>query len=337
MARSTFTFADDQRSTFSVVARSTFTVADDQRSTFSVGAEGGDSSTLALGATARQLQTQKSMPQAKGDEPPKRWRGGAPPLAPELTLSFEEASRDPSALRLWIRKVEAWQVRVQHWTPAEEHGLMLLERISGAGALLLQEIPLKEFATATGVEKIIECLRVLDPKPVQKVAQVLREYENLRRAPQELMRAYIARFMNAELKLQRLEVSAYSGQARAFKLLQGANITQHDTRQILASNDNEWTFDGLRKALEVQFPGVVPGGKDPRNAPPKGKHGGGKGKESAGKAHNIFVAEEAAAAAESEYPAATDECAVADLLEPLTHAAEVLSVTAQKLKSVTLA
>eukprot|EP00971_Amphidinium_carterae_P119813 2373452-Amphidinium_carterae.1 len=164
-----------------------------------------------------------------------------------------------------MRKVEAWRSRVQHWAPADEHTLMLIERISGAGAMLLQEVPLKEFATPSGVDRVFECLRVLDPKPVQQVAQVLREYENLRRAPQELMRSYVARFMNAELKLQRLEVTSYSGQARAYKLLQGANISQHDIRQVLASNDNEWTFDGLRKALEVQFPGAVPGGggKDP--------------------------------------------------------------------------
>eukprot|EP00971_Amphidinium_carterae_P090701 1795388-Amphidinium_carterae.2 len=231
--------ADDQQSTYTVddagapapstftLAASTFAVAP---STFTVIEAVDSASTLGLGATAHTVQ-----PAAPASTEHKRWRGGAPPQAPELNMSFEEAARDPSALRLWIRKVEAWQVRVQHWAPEEEHGLMLIERISGAAALLLQEVPLQEFAVKGGVEKVIECLRALDPKPVQKVAQALREYENLRRAPQELMRSYVARFLNAELKLKRLEVSSYTGQARARKLLQGANISQQDVRQVLAS------------------------------------------------------------------------------------------------------
>eukprot|EP00971_Amphidinium_carterae_P024689 486982-Amphidinium_carterae.1 len=58
-------------------------------------------------------------------------RGGAAPLAPPLNLTFAQASADPLAFRLWVKKVQAWEKRVVHWSPPEEHALILLDSVRG--------------------------------------------------------------------------------------------------------------------------------------------------------------------------------------------------------------
>ena len=55
----------------------------------------------------------------------RRFRSGAPPPAPGLSLIFSQAASDPHAFRQWKRRVSAWQTRVAQWLPAEEMGLVL--------------------------------------------------------------------------------------------------------------------------------------------------------------------------------------------------------------------
>ena len=50
----------------------------------------------------------------------RRFRSGAPPPAPGLSLTFAQAASDPHAFRQWKRRVAAWQIRVAEWLPAEE-------------------------------------------------------------------------------------------------------------------------------------------------------------------------------------------------------------------------
>eukprot|EP00971_Amphidinium_carterae_P058943 1165440-Amphidinium_carterae.1 len=72
----------------------------------------------------------------------RKFRGGAPPAAPTLSLSFAQCAENPLAFRQWQRRVKAWHLRASQWMPAEELALVLLEALHGDSALLCQDIPL---------------------------------------------------------------------------------------------------------------------------------------------------------------------------------------------------
>eukprot|EP00971_Amphidinium_carterae_P132783 2629815-Amphidinium_carterae.1 len=106
-----------------------------------------------------------------------KWRGGQPPPPPALSLSFAQAAAEPHSFRQWIRRVQAWQIRVKQWAPPEEHALMLLEVITGDPAMVLQEESIDRLHKADGVQHLLQRLRVLEEQPVQSVGGAMKEYE----------------------------------------------------------------------------------------------------------------------------------------------------------------
>eukprot|EP00971_Amphidinium_carterae_P047781 940900-Amphidinium_carterae.1 len=296
-----------------------------------------------------------------------KWRGGQPPPPPALSLSFAQAASEPHAFRQWTRRVQAWQIRVAQWAPPEEHALMLLEVITGDPAMVLQEESIARLHQADGLQHLLTRLRVLEEQPVQSVGGAMKEYESIRRAPEELIRAFLARFLKVEQRMSRVGLTPFTDEARGWKLLHSCMLTGHDMRNVLTAAGNKYEFDAIRRALELQFPGVPPTHAKAMG-PRKGKDGGKGGKNGKPPQRQVYTAEQpqeemgqmaAAAAADGEegdqqqhQDAWQPEDAAAEehvdnaaegvpaegQYDPdiaLMEAAEVLSVTANRLKSIT--
>eukprot|EP00971_Amphidinium_carterae_P348525 6490540-Amphidinium_carterae.1 len=260
----------------------------------------------------------------------KKYRSGQPPAAPPLDLTFQQASQNPMLFRMWMRKIEGWRLRARHWVPDNEMGLLLLEALHGDAAIIVQEEGIDRIAQDDGVDYLLTRLRTLEEKQIQSLGGAMRLYENLKRNPGEGVRSFVARWLAAEAHLSRLGLSVYVGEARAHKFLNSCNLASHDYRMILTATSNVYDFDKLRQALEVQYPIHPP--TDRARPTPKGPGKGNQPK-------RVHITEDgsewvdpaqASEQPESSAPADDPDAAVAQL-------AEVLSVTAQKLKSFTQA
>ena len=71
----------------------------------------------------------------------KTWRGGPPPAAPALDATFDNVYKVPKLYTKWVRRVEAWQLRVRHYKPFAEAALDLADVITGDGALMIEKFP----------------------------------------------------------------------------------------------------------------------------------------------------------------------------------------------------
>eukprot|EP00971_Amphidinium_carterae_P222753 4420720-Amphidinium_carterae.1 len=201
--------------------------ADDQQSTYTAV---DSASTLGLGATAHTVQP--VAPADVSSTEHKRWRGGAPPQAPELNMSFEEAARDPSALRLCRCLVVA-----RGSAPG----------VCCEGRCRESHRPSSRSRSEAGAEGCSSSPRIREPETRASGTDAL---------------------LCGQVSQCGVEAEALRG----FVVHQPSKSAQTSPRcKLLASNDNEWSFDGLRKALEVQFPGAVPGGKDPMVTQTKAK------------------------------------------------------------------
>eukprot|EP00971_Amphidinium_carterae_P343148 6482740-Amphidinium_carterae.1 len=171
-----------------------------------------------------QLEPVSALPLPTASDGTKRFRSGAPPAAPPLSLTFQQCAHDPHALRQWKRKVKAWELRASQHVPQEELALLLVEALSGDPALLCQDLPLSELYTPYGVQRIIDQLLPLEQQRVHSFQQAMRAYEQLKRAPAEATRAYHARFLSCEQQLLRLGLSGYSDESRAIKWFSGLDL-----------------------------------------------------------------------------------------------------------------
>eukprot|EP00971_Amphidinium_carterae_P333129 6467671-Amphidinium_carterae.1 len=134
----------------------------------------------------------------------KRYRSGAPPVAPVLAATFAQAAQDPHLLRQWKRRVNAWELRAQHWLPREEMALVFLEALQSDAALLCQDVPLDRLQKADGIEHLFAQLAPLEQQKSLSFTAPMRAYEQIRRMPNELAKSYHARFLAVEAQLQRL-------------------------------------------------------------------------------------------------------------------------------------
>eukprot|EP00971_Amphidinium_carterae_P329703 6462331-Amphidinium_carterae.2 len=136
----------------------------------------------------------------------KRFRGGKPPDPPPLDLTLTQAAADSLLYRQWRKRLQAWQVRIDAYAPKQEHALMVFERLGGDAdaALLLQEDDVTIYACENGMDILLERMNsAFDERPVQRIGATMKEYEQLRRADGEQVRAWTARFLRAEHKMMR--------------------------------------------------------------------------------------------------------------------------------------
>eukprot|EP00971_Amphidinium_carterae_P264540 5247810-Amphidinium_carterae.2 len=122
----------------------------------------------------------RALPLPTTSEGAKKFRSGAPPPAPPLTLTFQQCSHEPHSLRQWKRKVQAWELRATQYVPTEELGLLLLEALHGDSALLCQDLPLTELYTVNGVQRIMDQLLPLEQQRVHSFQQSMRAYVAIR-------------------------------------------------------------------------------------------------------------------------------------------------------------
>eukprot|EP00971_Amphidinium_carterae_P350126 6491396-Amphidinium_carterae.1 len=212
-------------------------------------------------------------------------------------------------------------------------GLLLLDALQGDAALIVQEENIQRIAQPDGVEYLLHKLRALEEKQVQSLGGAMRLYEGLRRQQGEGIRSFVARWLAAEAHLSRLGLGVYTGEARAHKFLSACNLVPGDYRMILTATVNTYSFDQLRMALEIQFP-VQPPADRARPQQPKGA-----GKQKGQRVH-ITDAEhseqsQASQSSDPAVPGRSGEPAGAE--QEVESLAEVLSVTAQKLRSFTQA
>eukprot|EP00971_Amphidinium_carterae_P181960 3610779-Amphidinium_carterae.1 len=269
----------------------------------------------------------------------KRFRGGKPPDPPPLDLTFTQAAADPLLYRQWRKRLQAWQVRIDAYAPKQEHALMVFERLGGDAALLLQEDDVLQYAADNGMDLLLDRLNgAFDERPVQRIGATMKEYEQLRRSDGEQVRAWTARFLRAEHKMMRAGLQPYTGQARGHKYLHGMGLGAQEMRNVLTAARNSYVFEDLRLAAELQFPNQAPNVRGAPGAGGKSGRGGGKGgREALATEVDVVPEQEAAAVHATEVGDVPAEAGDEDAMEALCAAAEVLSVTSQKLKAWTLA
>eukprot|EP00971_Amphidinium_carterae_P249615 4954620-Amphidinium_carterae.1 len=225
-------------------------------------------------------------------------------------------------------------------------GLVLLDSLQGDAGLLVQDVPLDRVTQADGVDFLLGLLAGMEQQRIQSYGSSMRAYETVSRKPGELLKSYHARFQMVEAQLERSGLKGYQAEARAHKWLTGANLQAHDARNAISAA-GAYDVEKLRVALDLMFPGSPP---PDRLRPKGGKDKGGKGKNNQpqqalatehadAQPHENYDAEgwhdvEQQAAAPEQEPATAPE--EVDWHTEVSNLAEVLSVTAQRLKHFTL-
>jgi hypothetical protein len=288
-----------------------------------------------------------------------RWRSGAPPPAPFFNADL---AKDPKCYMTWMKKVRGWEFLIAKYMPRDEHAVHLFTAISGDAAGELESYEAADFAHDQGVADLTAIMDVFDDEYVLEKSTAIEQFERVKRAPGEGLRAYVRRFERTERMMCSFGIRKYDAEIKAHKFMNSAFLSQQVRNSILISTGHLYEMGRIKLAINVLFPA----GRDKVDRPDsdnKGKKGGAKGG-SKGKAPTALNFPAEADAAEDEVEAAegeeldsaqVDEREAADAArkdeevgeydiqetlvaaaETLSMAGEALSVTAQKLKSKTL-
>ena len=141
------------------------------------------------------------------------------------------------------------------------------------------------------------------------------------------MRAYIHRFDQLHKQLVHIDVdvkATYSGEALGHRLLERAGLSTEQARMVLIGSGQSFAYPSIRDSLLLQYPDTLP--VPPiASGPGKGK---GKGDKKGPKQVHVASHEEGA---DDPAEVEDEDKEVAEV----TEAIDVLTVTAQKLKSLT--
>ena len=191
---------------------------------------GGDDGSSHSSSTAR------SWNPALGPAPGVRWRSGAPPHAPAFD---PKECNTADGFRKWTRQVEAWVYRAIWHAPRDELSLMLWQAVQGEASLEFESWDIQsDLAKADGIEKIIEFLRPnFSEKITRKNGETIRNYVmRYHRAERDLMTVGIDDEKN------------YDNEHRGFRLIDTCFLTEQAERQVLStagSHDFDKVRDAL--------------------------------------------------------------------------------------------
>ncbi|CAE7210372.1 GIP [Symbiodinium sp. CCMP2592] len=215
--------------------------------------------------------------------------------APPQPPKYDASARDVGSFDHYARRVRLWSQRVAAWMPDGDAALLLVESLTGLPERELEFVPLSTIEEG-GVEGVLKRLEsAASDALVYRKHHYLRTWESIRRHGGESMQAYVHRFDQTHKQL-------------------GANGA-HCSGQSF-----EWI--PIRDSLLLQYPDTLP-------VPPSQAKGREKGKGKDAKRVHLTEAPDEATGEAAEPQAEDAE------LEEISKAMEVLTVTAQKLKSFT--
>jgi hypothetical protein len=180
------------------------------------------------------------------------------PAAPSWDLTYEQAMKTPKAYRHWVRRVETWVFRAQHYKPKSELALDLLDAVKGDAAAELENLPLEQVATDDGIELVVRQLSGFDEQHVLHVGRIMETYDSVKRAPNEVLSRYIARFRAAEREMKTAGLRIYDDESRAHKFLKGAMLRKEDQRYVLTNANYKYKFERIREAMVLLWPHDAP-------------------------------------------------------------------------------
>ena len=187
----------------------------------------------------------------------KKWRGGPPPAAPPLDATFDNVYKVPKLYSKWVRRVDAWKLRVRHYKPFAEAALDLADAITGDGALMIEKIPLDELYIPGGIDKIVSMMKVFDEVAIHSVGDVLENWETLRRSDGVTLSKFIGLFLDLESQCKAKGLEVQTGEARAYKFLRACAMSPDHQRQFLVESRG-YDFDSLVGAMRTQWPRAAP-------------------------------------------------------------------------------
>eukprot|EP00913_Durusdinium_trenchii_P002121 g1959.t1 len=194
----------------------------------------------------------------KGPAPGLKWRGGTPPQPPK----WQYASTDLRAFAKYERRVQVWQMQVQHYLTGAEAGLMLFSSLSGEPEAEAEHMELEKINAKDGVAYILSCLKgPLEQKLLYQKRMLLSNYENIARQGHETVRQFINRCKRVERDLQSVGISSatmYDAESRGNRILERCKLDPSLQRLVLIGAQCNLDFDSIVESLQLQFPDFRP-------------------------------------------------------------------------------
>ena len=166
----------------------------------------------------------KSWNSRKGPAPGLKWRGGSPPQPPK----WQYQSTDLRAYAKYERRVQVWQMQIQHYLTGAEAALMLFSSLSGEPEAEAEHMDLEKVNAKDGVSYILSCLKgPLEQKLLYQKRMLLSNYEGISRQGHETIRQFINRYKRVERDLQSVGISSaamYDSESRGNRLLERCRL-----------------------------------------------------------------------------------------------------------------
>ena len=200
----------------------------------------------------------KSWNSRKGPAPGLKWRGGSPPQPPK----WQYQSTDLRAYAKYERRVQVWQMQIQHYLTGAEAALMLFSSLSGEPEAEAEHMDLEKVNAKDGVSYILSCLKgPLEQKLLYQKRMLLSNYEGISRQGHETIRQFINRYKRVERDLQSVGISSaamYDSESRGNRLLERCRLDPQLQRLVLIGAQSSLQFDNIVDSLNLQFPDFRP-------------------------------------------------------------------------------
>ncbi|CAK8991146.1 Integrase catalytic domain-containing protein [Durusdinium trenchii] len=200
----------------------------------------------------------KSWNSRKGPAPGLKWRGGTPPQPPK----WQYHASDLRAFAKYERRVQVWQMQVQHYLTGAEAGLMLFSSLTGEPEAEAEHMELEKVNAKDGVSYILGCLKgPLEQKLLYQKRMLLSNYESITRQSHESIRQFINRYKRVERDLQTVGISSaamYDSESRGNRLLERCKLDPQLQRLVLIGAHSSLQFDAIVESLQLQFPDFRP-------------------------------------------------------------------------------
>ena len=160
-----------------------------------------------------------------------------PPLCPVWhdSWGFDFCAKNPKTFEDWDRTYVGWEYRVCKYLPRKEAALLLYEAIkSPDGKREIRQLSMREdIMTPTGLNTIHTKLKTaFGEKKVSNITGAMERYEAIRRHPDEGVKAFAARFIDAERIMIESDLKPYEGEARGNKFLVASKLLPADVRNV---------------------------------------------------------------------------------------------------------
>ena len=249
-------------------------------------------------------------------------------------------------MRTWKRDIKLWRKRARFHLPPNELAIDLLQALKGRARREVEHVDPDDFDVEDGIEKLIAVFeKSCKEQMVVRQSVAMKKYEELSRGHGQSITKYLSDWRDVESHLKHAGINTYPDEVRAARLLEGAKISEYARQLVMNSAGNAYDPDKIAQALELHFPawmpgrtvkrGVVPGSASSYGGPSgRGAKGKGRGR---GGSWKTFLAGDVEAEGHAEEPAEESREA-GDLPDPdaLASAADALTMTADKLKGITL-